>query len=126
MLNSAVLTIGDARPSGLRPVIDLTTLPANTRGKRLASGATAYYWTPPSRDRERDCTMRAQALGRDRIAAIMAAARLNEELQDWRDSVRRIAKSKTAVRRRVVRNRRQPRPKKLRSFECLSGLSVAA
>jgi hypothetical protein len=52
--------------------------------KRLAGGATAYYWNPPQRDLAAGFTLHREALGKDRPAAEARAHELNRHLDDWR------------------------------------------
>jgi hypothetical protein len=54
------------------------------QGKRLRSGARAYYWSPHRRDIEAGFTLHGEALGTDRPAAEARAHELNRHLDDWR------------------------------------------
>lgn len=66
------------------------TLPRYLRARKLASGATAYYWEPPTWSRPpaerhgRQCPVAAEALGTDLAAAIGKADLLNRQFDDWR------------------------------------------
>lgn len=60
-------------------------LPRNTTGKRLASGAVAYYWRPLKADIDAGFTLHAEALGSESVAAFERAAVLNSHLDDWRE-----------------------------------------
>ncbi len=53
--------------------------------RRLASGATAYYWTPRRVDLTAGCPMHGEALGPDYAAAVARAGLLNASLDAWRD-----------------------------------------
>ena len=52
--------------------------------KKLASGATAYYWAPSSKDIREGCKLQREALGGDYAAATDRAGDLNQSLDDWR------------------------------------------
>ena len=52
-------------------------LPRYTRPKRLKSGATAYFWSPPSWAKKRGCGLHAEPLGElaDRLSERFISAR---------------------------------------------------
>ncbi|SFI36315.1 hypothetical protein [Albimonas pacifica] len=58
--------------------------PRYMREKRLAGGATAYFWEPPGIYRKAGLALRAEPLGRDYAAAVTRAEILNAEVDAWR------------------------------------------
>jgi len=52
--------------------------------KPLAGGATAYYWSPPTKFKRRGCPYVAEALGADKGKAVARAEELNKLLDAWR------------------------------------------
>ena len=52
--------------------------------KPLAGGATAYYWSPPTKFKQRGCPYTAEALGTDKGKAVARAEELNGLLDAWR------------------------------------------
>lgn len=56
--------------------------------KRLATGVTAYFWSPHARDFRAGCPVRREALGTDYGDAIRRAALLNTHLDAWRSGSR--------------------------------------
>ncbi len=68
-------------------------LPRYLRAKRLANGATSYFWErpswakPPAEKHGRPCPVDSEALGTDLAAAIGKADMLNAALDDWRTGV---------------------------------------
>jgi len=60
-------------------------MPPHVSEKRLASGAVAWYWAPPTRDRRAGCPVAPEALGPDHAAARERAVLLNRHLAAWRD-----------------------------------------
>lgn len=62
-------------------------LPTNVTAKLNARGETVFYWTPPSFDRKRGCTIKAEALGKNQALAFDKAHALNALLAEWRRSL---------------------------------------
>ena len=59
--------------------------PRYMEARQLVSGATAYYWKPPSWGRKRGCTLSAEALGTDYAGAKQRCdSVLNPSFDAWR------------------------------------------
>jgi hypothetical protein len=52
--------------------------------RRLAGGASAYYWKPPTTFRQQGFSLHAEPLGQSYAAAIERAEKLNQHLDAWR------------------------------------------
>src|SRR5688572_11707305 len=63
-------------------------LPRHVRPKRLASGATAYYYDIPTRYRKQKCPVPNEPLGTDFAAACEKAKTLNGLFDEW-DALRK-------------------------------------
>lgn len=62
----------------------LVPLPEYTRTKKLANGGVAYYWSPPTWAKKRECPVCAEPLGKDLVLAIIRAKELNTSFEAWR------------------------------------------
>ena len=58
--------------------------PKYLRAKRLKSGASAYYWAPPTWAVERGCTVQAEPLGSAYTDAVERSELLNRQFDAWR------------------------------------------
>ena len=61
-------------------------LPPFVTSTQLKSGKVSWYWSPPTRDRKAGCPLPATPLGSDFASAMERAGKMNQALQDWRQS----------------------------------------